>query len=140
MKSKQRLTYNGVKVSMSFLFNYIMARASWFSMRWWWDPLCTNQTNTLSWIFIVVAYWNNSPRIDMLSQSDTSSVSGPYNAIDPYVKPFFPPDPPQMTALYEFLSYCLRVFHVLITSRYDFSFNHVFSCPFNFLMANCSFC
>jgi hypothetical protein len=62
-------------------------------------------------------------------------------AIDPYVKPFFPPDPPQMTALheffvvlfarvsrlYEFLSYCLRVFHVLITfSRYDFSFDHVF--------------
>ena len=34
------------------------------------------------------------------------------------------------------LSYCLRVFLVLITfSRYDFSFNHVFSCSFNFLMA-----
>ena len=28
-----------------------------------------------------------------------SSVSGPYSAIDPYVKPFSPPDPPQMTAL-----------------------------------------
>ena len=32
------------------------------------------------------------------------------------------------------------MFHVLITlSRYDFSFNHVFSCSFNFLMAICSF-
>ena len=70
-----------------------------------------------------------------------SSVSGPYSAIDPYVKPFFTPDPPQMTALYEFLSYCLRVFHVLITlSRYDFSFNHVFSYSFNFVMAICSYC
>jgi hypothetical protein len=50
-----------------------------------------------------------------------------------YREQFFPPDPPQITALYEFLSYCLREFHVLITlSRYDFSFNHVFSCSFNF--------
>ena len=39
------------------------------------------------------------------------------------------------------LSYCLRVFHVLITfSRYDFSFDQVFSCSFNFLMAICSLC
>ena len=22
-------------------FSYIMARTSWFSMRWWWDPICT---------------------------------------------------------------------------------------------------
>ena len=28
-----------------------------------------------------------------------SSESGPYSAIDPYVKPFFPPDPPEITAL-----------------------------------------
>ena len=28
-----------------------------------------------------------------------SSESGPYSAIDLYVKPFFPPDPPEMTAL-----------------------------------------
>ena len=27
-----------------------------------------------------------------------SSESGPYSAIDPYVKPFFPPDLPEMTA------------------------------------------
>ena len=28
-----------------------------------------------------------------------SSESGPNSAIDPYVKPCFPPDPPEMTAL-----------------------------------------
>jgi hypothetical protein len=28
-------------------------------------------TNTLSWIFIVLAYWNNSPRVDMSPYSDT---------------------------------------------------------------------
>jgi hypothetical protein len=28
-----------------------------------------------------------------------SSGSDLYSAIDPYVKPFFPPDPPEMTAL-----------------------------------------
>jgi hypothetical protein len=31
------------------------------------------QTNTLSWIFIVLAHWNNIPRIDMLPHSDTLS-------------------------------------------------------------------
>jgi hypothetical protein len=47
-----------------------------------------------------------------------SSVSGSYRPITPYVKPFFPPDPPQMTALYEFfVVLCARV------SR----FNHVFT-------------
>ena len=29
------------------------------------------QTNTLSWIFIVLAHWNNSPRVDMSLHSDT---------------------------------------------------------------------
>ena len=28
-------------------------------------------TNTLSWIFIVLAQWNNSPRVDMSLHSDT---------------------------------------------------------------------
>jgi hypothetical protein len=28
-------------------------------------------TNTLSWIFIVLAHWNNSPRVDMSVNSDT---------------------------------------------------------------------
>jgi len=41
-----------------------------------------------------------------------SSVSGPYSAIDPYVKPFFPPDPPQMTALYEFFVSCVLSFRL----------------------------
>ena len=27
------------------------------------------------------------------------SESGPYGPISPYVKPFFPPDPPEITAL-----------------------------------------
>ena len=30
-------------------------------------------TNTLSWIFILLAHWNNSPRIDMSSHTDTLS-------------------------------------------------------------------
>ena len=30
-------------------------------------------TNTLSWIFIVLAHWNNSPQIDMSHHSDTLS-------------------------------------------------------------------
>jgi hypothetical protein len=29
------------------------------------------KTNMLSWIFIVLVYWNNSPRIDMSFHSDT---------------------------------------------------------------------
>ena len=32
------------------------------------------ETNTLSWIFIVLTHWNNSPRIDMSPQSDTLSL------------------------------------------------------------------
>jgi len=30
-------------------------------------------TNILSWIFIVVTHWNNSPRIDILPHSSTLS-------------------------------------------------------------------
>jgi hypothetical protein len=44
-------------------------------------------------------------RVKITLNSHESSVSGPYSAIDSYVKPFSPPDPPQMTALYELLSY-----------------------------------
>ena len=33
----------------------------------WWCPFCTR----LSWLFIVLAHWNNSPRIDMSLHSDT---------------------------------------------------------------------
>jgi hypothetical protein len=32
-----------------------------------------HQTNTLSWTFIVLAHWNNSPRIDISPHSDTLS-------------------------------------------------------------------
>jgi len=31
-------------------------------MRWWWGPLCTN---TLSWIFLMLAPWNNSSWVEM---------------------------------------------------------------------------
>jgi hypothetical protein len=41
------------------IFNEIMMRSAFF------------QTNMLSWIFIVLAHWNNSPRIDMSPLSDT---------------------------------------------------------------------
>jgi hypothetical protein len=48
---------------------YIMAETSYFSMRWWWDPLCSRSTR---WVFfIVLAYWNNSPQIDMSLHSDS---------------------------------------------------------------------
>ena len=30
-------------------------------------------TNTLIWIFIVLAHWNNSPRVDVLPHLDTLS-------------------------------------------------------------------
>ena len=44
-------------------------------MRWWWrwwGPLCT-KTNMHSWIFIVLAHWNNCPRINMPPNLDTLS-------------------------------------------------------------------
>ena len=42
-------------------FSYIMARTSCISMGR--SPLCTRPTR-LNWIFIVLAQWNNSSRID----------------------------------------------------------------------------
>ena len=41
------------------IFNEMMMRAALF------------YTNTLSWIFIVLAHWNNKPRVDMSLHSDT---------------------------------------------------------------------
>jgi len=41
------------------IFNEMMVRSVLFC------------ANTLSWIFIVLGYWNNSPRIDMSADSDT---------------------------------------------------------------------
>ena len=37
-----------------------------FSMRWWWGSL-----NTLSWIVIVLAHWDNTPWVDMSFHPDT---------------------------------------------------------------------
>ena len=38
-------------------------------MWWWWGPLCSRPT---SWAgFIVLAHWNNSPRVDMSLHSGT---------------------------------------------------------------------
>jgi hypothetical protein len=44
---------------------------NWLARRWWWGPLCT-RTNTISWIFIVLAHWN-SLWIGMSPHSDTLS-------------------------------------------------------------------
>ena len=53
-------------------FSYIMARTSYFSMRWWWGQLCTRPTSSVGF-FIVLAHWNNSLWIDMSAHSDTLS-------------------------------------------------------------------
>ena len=53
-------------------FNYIMARISKWSRRWWWCPLCTRLTH-LCGCFIALAHWNNSPQIDILPHSDILS-------------------------------------------------------------------
>jgi len=50
-------------------FCYIMVRTRCISMRWWWCPLCTR--STLSWSFIVLVHWNNSPHVDISLHSDT---------------------------------------------------------------------
>jgi len=48
----------------------------------WWEQVIFNEmimmsalfwTSTLSWIFIVLAHWDNSPRVDMSLHSDTLS-------------------------------------------------------------------
>ena len=41
-------------------------------MRWWWGPLCTRPTPLVGF-FIVLAHWNNSPRVDMSPHLDTLS-------------------------------------------------------------------
>jgi len=42
-------------------------------MRWGWGPLCSRPTRWVGFFFIVLAYWNNSPRVDMSLYSDTLS-------------------------------------------------------------------
>ena len=41
--------------------------------------LHTRQASMLSWIFIILAHWNNSPCIDMSPQLDTLSIIGQGN-------------------------------------------------------------
>ena len=43
-----------------------------FSMKWWWGPRCTRPTRLVG-LFIVLARWNNSPRIEMSPHSDILS-------------------------------------------------------------------
>jgi hypothetical protein len=54
------------------IVSYIMARTSYFAMRWWWGSFCNRQTRLIGF-FLVLAHWNNSPQIDMSHHSDTIS-------------------------------------------------------------------
>jgi len=41
------------------IFSYILARTSYFSMRWWWGPLCTRSTRwVLVWTDIYIFHNN----------------------------------------------------------------------------------
>jgi hypothetical protein len=99
--------------------------------------LITNLAFVFHWFFILFLGLNNIAYCTLRSTTFLlfdlghwylactvyiSSVSGPYRPITPYVKPFFTPQlcsqpwliTPfhRVSRLYEFLSYCLRVFHV----------------------------
>jgi len=52
------------------LFSYIMARTCYI-LKEMMMMSKLYKTNTLSWIFIVLAHWNNSPWVDMSLHSDT---------------------------------------------------------------------
>jgi hypothetical protein len=59
-------------------FSCIMARTSYISMRWW-CLLCTRPTDLVG-LLIVLAHWNNSPRVDMWCSTKThNSNSEPIN-------------------------------------------------------------
>ena len=57
------------------IFSYSMARTSYILMRWWWwCPICSRPTRC---VFIVLAHWNNSPRLDTSTRkhySDSEST------------------------------------------------------------------
>ena len=55
-------------------------RTSDNTMRWWWCPLCTKPT-LISWILIVPAHWNNSPRVDTPLHSYTLSWCRAYKSL-----------------------------------------------------------
>jgi len=50
-------------------------------MRWWWVLLCTRPTLLVYYFFIVLAHWNNSPRIDMSPHLDTLSWFRPHQSL-----------------------------------------------------------
>jgi hypothetical protein len=53
-------------------FSHIMTWTGYISMKWWWwCLLCTRQILLSSVFFIVLAQWNNIPRVDNLLHSDT---------------------------------------------------------------------
>jgi hypothetical protein len=39
-------------------------------MRWWWGLICSRPTHWVKFL-IVLAHWNNSPRVDISLHSDT---------------------------------------------------------------------
>ena len=50
----------GCCISDAFsIFQLYYGKNKLYSMKWWWCPLCSRPTNTLSWIFIVLSHWNS---------------------------------------------------------------------------------
>jgi len=47
------------------IHQHSMARTSYISTRRWIYPLCTRPTPLVGFFFIVLAYWNNSPKVFM---------------------------------------------------------------------------
>jgi len=58
--------------------------------------VCRNYIIIVCCKYIIIAY---RKYIVIVYLKYISSVSGRYGPIDPYVKPFFPPDPPEITTL-----------------------------------------
>ena len=58
-----------VQRQMTIFFSYVMERTSNILIRWW-CSLCTRPT-FLIWFFIVLAQWNNSPRVNISLHLDT---------------------------------------------------------------------
>ena len=48
--------------SEQFVFNHILARTSYISMRWWCWAVCSSPTRIGRCILIVLAHWNNKGR------------------------------------------------------------------------------
>jgi hypothetical protein len=61
---------NGCYLRQMSNFQLYYGENKLYSMKWWRCLLCTT-TNTLCRIFIVLAQWNNSPRVDMSLHSNT---------------------------------------------------------------------